>query len=111
MTEEELNTRFGEMSNAIAQLAQAQIRMEQGQAELRQVVMEARADMAQFTNWAEIMTQAVEELRAGQTRHEQFIERIDRRQAESDQRFEVLLKEIRFLIRQQPPAQNGDEMN
>lgn len=150
MTDEELNARFGEMSSAITQLAQAQIqfveRMEQGQAELRQdqaelrqVVMETRADLAQlattqsqmaqeqaelrqlvvqtridlaqFVEWAGIVTLAVEELREGQARHERLIERLDQRQAESDQRFEVLLEEIRFLIRQRqfPAQEEGDD--
>ena len=35
-------------------------RLEQGQEDLRRVVMETRGDMAQFTEWAGIVTQAIE---------------------------------------------------
>lgn len=100
---------IGRLDRDQLQLAQIEAGLAQGQEELRRNVMETREDMAQFTEWTEIMTHAVEELRASRARHERFLEEMRQQQAESDQRFDVLLQEIRFLIRQQyPPTQEED---
>ncbi|MFS8780645.1 hypothetical protein NW837_06970 [Synechococcus sp. R6-10] len=84
MTNEEIETRFVQLAeavtrvaNTVAQVTDAQLALQTLSGRLAEVVLELR--------------QEVRELR--------------QRQAESDQRFEVLLQEIRFLIRRQGEGQ------
>ncbi|MFS8801523.1 hypothetical protein NW868_04665, partial [Synechococcus sp. R60.2] len=69
--------------------------------ELQQVVSETRSDLAHLAEWAEEVTQALVTLTALQREHERAIQAINQRQAETDQRFNVLLEEVRYLIRRQ----------
>ncbi len=82
MTDEELNARFG-------QLVDAQLHVQE-----------------QIGDLAGIMRQVI----ARQDRHEAELQDLRQRQAESDQRFDILLQEIRYLIhQQQPPTQEEEQ--
>ncbi|MFS8858619.1 hypothetical protein [Synechococcus sp. H55.1] len=69
--------------------------------ELQQVVSETRSDLAHLAEWAEEVTQALITLTALQQEHERAMQAINQRQAETDQRFNILLEEVRYLIRKQ----------
>ncbi|ABD01645.1 hypothetical protein NW813_01315 [Synechococcus sp. R55.6] len=91
MTNEEIETRFVQLAeavtrvaNTVAQVTDAQLALQTLSGRLAEVVLELR--------------QEVRELR-------QELRELRQRQAESDQRFEVLLQEIRFLIRRQGEGQ------
>ncbi len=86
----------------------------QGLRELQQVVSETRSDLAHFAECAGEVTQALVSLRAVQERQDLAIEEMRRqqeefrqRQAETDQRFNVLLKEVRYLICRQDSEGNS----
>ncbi|MCF2971784.1 hypothetical protein L1047_11315 [Synechococcus sp. Nb3U1] len=95
-----------------------------------QLTSETRSDLAHFAEWTETVTQSIEEMQEvlmqmlsilqgrqdapladleqqrlqnqrDQAEFRQRMEELRQRQVESDQRFKILLKEIRFLIRQQ----------
>ncbi|MEN9222012.1 MAG: hypothetical protein Q6L60_15360 [Thermostichus sp. HHBFW_bins_43] len=89
MTDEELNERFG-------RLVDAQLRFQEQLGDmagiLRQVVQ--RVDQ---------VAQRMDQVVANQERHEQELQEFRQRQAETDQRFNVLLEEVRYLIRRQEP--------
>jgi len=89
MTDAELNARFAQMADAVGRVATAQLRFQE-----------------QLGDLAGVVRQVI----ARQDRHEQELAEFRQRQAESDQRFNVLLEEVRFLIRQQqrPPQPEDD---
>ncbi|MEN9222013.1 MAG: hypothetical protein Q6L60_15365 [Thermostichus sp. HHBFW_bins_43] len=87
MTDEELNERFG-------RLVDAQLRFQ-----------EQLGDMAGILRQ---VVQRVDQLAANQERHEQELQEFRQRQAETDQRFNVLLEEVRYLIRRQEPEPDID---
>ena len=99
MTDEELNARFAQMADAVGRVAGAQLRFQEQLGDLAGIIRQviARQDRHE---------QELEEYRR---KHEQELAQIRQRQAESDQRFDVLLQEIRFLIRQQQPPQEDAE--
>lgn len=70
---------------AILRMEQGQEEQRRGQEELRRVVMETRADMAHFTEWVGVVTQAIEDLQASRARHEQLLARYDQVLAHHDQ--------------------------
>jgi len=73
MTDVEIGARFVQLADAVTKVADSQLALQSLTGRMAEVVLEVR--------------QEVRELR--------------QRQAESDQRFEVLLGEIRYLIRNQ----------
>jgi phage host-nuclease inhibitor protein Gam len=95
---QELRQSIQESRAEFAEQAAAQA---QGLRELQQVVSETRSDLAHLAEWAEEVTQALVTLTALQREHERAIQAINQRQAETDQRFNVLLEEVRYLIRRQ----------
>jgi uncharacterized coiled-coil DUF342 family protein len=95
---EELRQSIQESRAEFAEQAAAQA---QSLRELQQVVSETRSDLAHLAEWAEEVTQALVTLTALQREHERAIQAINQRQAETDQRFNVLLEEVRYLIRRQ----------
>ncbi len=100
MTDEELNARFAQMADAVGRVAHAQLRFQEQLGDLAGVVRQviARQDRHE------------QELAEFRRQHEQELAEFRRRQEESDQRFNVLLQEIRFLIRQQqPPPPKEDQ--
>ncbi|MFS8808020.1 hypothetical protein NW837_11270 [Synechococcus sp. R6-10] len=95
---QELRQSIQESRAEFAEQAAAQA---QSLRELQQVVSETRSDLAHLAEWAEEVTQALVTLTALQREHERAIQAINQRQAETDQRFNVLLEEVRYLIRRQ----------
>ncbi|MFS8779209.1 hypothetical protein [Synechococcus sp. W55.1] len=95
---QELRQSIQESRTQSAEQAAAQA---QSLRELQQVVSETRSDLAHLAEWAEEVTQALVTLTALQREHERAIQAINQRQAETDQRFNVLLEEVRYLIRRQ----------
>ncbi len=84
MTDEELNAGFG-------LLVDAQVRFQSQLGDLARI----------FRERAQQQDLLIE-------KHEQEIQPLQQRQAESDERFNMLLEEIRFLIRQQQPPPASD---
>ncbi|MEN9225863.1 MAG: hypothetical protein Q6L60_02660 [Thermostichus sp. HHBFW_bins_43] len=93
MTDEELNQRFAQLTEAVSRVAEAstqgmdrlltgQLALQRLGGQLSEVVLEIRAEVAQL---------------------KQENANLRQRQAETDARFNVLLEEIRFLIRRQFP--------
>ncbi|MCJ2541596.1 hypothetical protein [Thermostichus vulcanus] len=127
MTDEELNQRFAQLAEAVTRVAEAstqgierlserieaintasmrgmdrlltgQLALQQLCGQLSEVALEIRAEVAQLkANHAQIQIQ--QEQRASE------ITDLHQRQAETDARFNVLLDEIRFLIRRQLPPE------
>jgi hypothetical protein len=87
MTNEELNDRFAQMADAVGHIADAQL-----------------GTQKQIGLLSDLMQRVIER----QEQQEQEIREIHLRQEESDQRFNILLEEIRFLIRQQRPREDQD---
>ncbi len=105
MTEEELNARFGQLVDAQLQFQSqlgdlARIFREKTQQQDRLIEQQDRL-IKQHERLIEQHEQLIE-------KHEQDIQAQQQRQAESDERFNVLLQEIRFLIRQQQPPPESD---
>jgi len=71
MTDEEIGTRFVQLADAVTKVADSQLALQTLSGRLSEVVLELR----------------------------QEVRDLKQRQAETDQRFEVLLEEIRFLFR------------
>ncbi|MEN9221554.1 MAG: hypothetical protein Q6M04_03875 [Thermostichus sp. BF3_bins_97] len=88
-----------------AEFAEQNAANAQGLRELQQVVSETRSDLAHFAEWAEEVTQLLERLTALQDRQDLALEEMRRYRAEADQRFYVLLEEVRYLIRRQDQPQ------
>ncbi|MEN9221858.1 MAG: hypothetical protein Q6M04_05410 [Thermostichus sp. BF3_bins_97] len=93
MTDEELNQRFAQLAEAVSRVSEAstqgmdrlltgQLALQRLGGQLSEVVLEIRAEVAQL---------------------KQENANLRQRQAETDARFNVLLEEIRFLIRRQFP--------
>ncbi|MFQ3614855.1 MAG: hypothetical protein SNJ68_14265 [Cyanobacteriota bacterium] len=84
----------------------------QGLRDLQQVVSETRSDLAHFVEWAEEVTQMIVRITALQERQERALEEMRQYRVEADQRFYVLLEEVRYLIRRQDqpqePPSNSD---
>ena len=99
MTDEELNARFTQLADAVTRVAETQSRFQEQVARGHVRFQEQLGDLAGF------MRQMAER----QDRHEQEIQALKQRQVESDERFNVLLQEIRFLIRQQQPPPASDQ--
>ncbi|MFT0817416.1 hypothetical protein [Synechococcus sp. W60.3] len=104
----ELSEQNAARSREIEQLRQAiresyeqNVAQAQGLRDLQEVVRETRSDLAHLAEWAEEVTQALITLTALQQEHERAIQAINQRQIENDQRFNVLLEEVRYLIRRQ----------
>lgn len=98
MTDEELNEKF-------SRLVDAQLRFQDQLGEMARLMREDRQEQARINEaFRQRHIQHDEEM-------ERFRQRIDesnRRHEENEQRFNVLLEEIRFLIRQQrPPAEDN----
>lgn len=104
MTNDELEAGLVRVANALenlaattnsgfTQLTQAQLRF-QGQLGDLARIFQARIDA---------QDRIVEEIRVEVQEMRVEMEALQQRQAESDQRFEVLLVEVRYLIRQLPP--------
>ncbi len=102
MTEEELNERFAQLAEAVSRVSEAstrgmdrlltgQLALQRLGGQLSEVVLEIRAEVAQLK--AERQQRAAE------------IAELRQRQAETDARFNILLDEIRFLIRRQFPEE------
>jgi chromosome segregation ATPase len=127
MTEEELNERFAQLAEAVSRVAEAstrgmerlserieqvnsvstrrmdrlltgQLALQRLGGQLSEVVLEIRAEVAQLKADRE-QNQIQQEQRAAE------IAELRQRQAETDARFNVLLDEIRFLIRRQFPEE------
>lgn len=95
MTDEELNARFAQMADAVGRVAQAQLRFQEQLGDLAGVVRQVIARQDRHEQELAEFRQELAEFR--------------QRQEESDQRFNVLLQEIRFLIRQQPPLPEAED--
>ena len=99
MTEEELNARFG-------QLVDAQLRFQSQLGDLARIFRDKTQQQDRLIEQHERLIDQHEQLIE---KHEQEIQALQQRQAESDERFNVLLQEIRFLIRQQQPPPESDQ--
>ncbi|NJK65076.1 MAG: hypothetical protein HC921_22305 [Synechococcaceae cyanobacterium SM2_3_1] len=101
MTDEELNDRFAQMADAVGKIADAQLGTQKQiglLSDLMQHVIERQ----------EQQEQEIQEIRQRQLHHDEEMEKFHQRQEESDQRFNILLEEIRFLIRQQRPQEDQE---
>jgi len=128
MTKEELNERFAQLAEAVSRVAEAstrgmerlserieqvnsvstrrmdrlltgQLALQRLGGQLSEVVLEIRAEVAQLKADRE-QNQIQQEQRTAE------IVELRQRQAETDARFNVLLDEIRFLIRRQFPEED-----
>lgn len=103
MTDEELNARF-------SMLAAAQIRFQDQVSEIVQVFRERIEAQDRLVDVIQaritVIETQVEAMQAEVNRIQAETERNRERQNEADQRFNVLLEEVRYLIRQmgQPPG-------
>ncbi len=103
MTDEELNARF-------SMLAAAQIRFQDQVSEIVQVFRERIEAQDRLVDVIQaritVIETQVEAMQAEVNRIQAETERNRERQDEADQRFNVLLEEVRYLIRQmgQPPG-------
>lgn len=99
MTDDQLNQRFG-------QLVDAQLRFQQQLGDMAGVVRDLAENQRQIIQQQEWMMERQEWM---MQRQEQILHRLE----ESDQRFNVMLQEIRFLIRRLPPTddQIDDQTN
>lgn len=117
MTDEELNARFAQMADAIGRIADAtsqeSTRLEAAVERVADASSHGiqRLEAAQF-RFQEQLGDIVRAFREQAEQHDraiaenqQQIQELRLRQAESDERFEILLQEIRFLIRRQHPPQ------
>jgi hypothetical protein len=134
MTDEELNERFAQLAEAVSRVAEAgtvgmrelrevilgqQTSMRElrdivlGQQtsmrELRDIVLGQQASLGLLSRMLLESQERAAEDRASQAQVVQEIrteiQQVHERQAESDRRFDVLLNEIRYLIRQQQPPE------
>ncbi len=80
MTNEEIESRFVQLADAVTKVADSQLAMQTLTGRMAEVVLEVRQEVREI---------------------QQEMRQLKERQAESDQRFEVLLEEIRFLIRRE----------
>ncbi len=116
MTDEEINSRFAHMAEAVARLAEssdARIQELRENDRLLSEKMDRLVDgylalQQNLGTTSELLRQVIREnqqWRAEQEERKAEQERINeefrQKNAESDQRFNILLEEIRFLIRQQ----------
>ncbi len=110
MTKEELNERFAQLAEAVSRVSEAstrgmdrlltgQLALQRLGGQLSEVVLEIRAEVAQLKADRE-QNQIQQEQRTAE------IVELRQRQAETDARFNVLLDEIRFLIRRQFPEED-----
>jgi len=100
MTDEELNVRFG-------LLVDAQLRFQSQLGDLARIFRERDQQKDQLIEKQDRLIEKHEQLIE---KHEQELQALQQRQAESDERFNVLLQEIRFLIRQQQPPPASDQL-
>ncbi|MGF1575109.1 MAG: hypothetical protein ACFCU9_04065 [Cyanophyceae cyanobacterium] len=124
MTDEDLNQKFMQLTTAVERVAEAS---SYGLAELKEnqkqfLDNQKKLQLAQLGTQAQIgllsdmMRQSIERMDRDEAemqrqqeateRHQAEMERLNQQQAEQDKRFDVLLAEIRYLIRRQFPSED-----
>jgi methyl-accepting chemotaxis protein len=100
-----------ELASTVTELTESATELRESVTELRESVTELResvTDVKDSVDGLRITAQALLQVAAqSQSRMDRFDEEMDllkQRQAESDQRFNVLLEEVRFLIRGNQPS-------
>ncbi len=103
MTDEELNDRFAQVADAVGRVAHAQLRFQEQLGDLAGVVRQVLARQDRHEQELAEFRQEQADFRQELVEFRQELVKFRQRQEESDQRFNILLQEIRFLIRQQQP--------
>ena len=95
----ELRESVTELRESVTEVRESMTELRESVAEVRESVTELRESVTEVKDSVDglrITTQALLQLAA---QSQQEMERMKERQAESDQRFNILLEEVRFLIR------------
>lgn len=84
--------------------------MQSGVTTMQSSVTAMQSSVGRMESGIEAMRANLQAVQAQQQRHEEEMEKLRLRQAESDERFNVLLEEVRYLIRRLGPANdvNGE---
>ena len=89
---DELASSVGDMRESITEMRDGMTEMRDGMSEMRESITEMRKSI----DGLRVTTQALLQVAAQNQRR---MELLEQRQAENDERFNVLLEEVRYLIR------------
>jgi len=88
-----------ELASTVAELRESVTEVKESVTELRESVTEVRDSVDGLRITAQALLQVAAQSQSRMDRFDEEMDLLKQRQAESDQRFNVLLEEVRFLIR------------
>ncbi len=100
------------------ELASSVSELREGMGELREEMGQLRETVAELSNnvdgvriTAQALLQVAAQQQQASQRHEEEMQQLKQRQAESDERFNTLLAEVRYLIRRGDTRDDNDQNN
>ena len=88
-----------ELASSVGEMRDGMTQMRDGMAEIRESITEIRDSVDGLRVTAQALLQVAAQNQRRMDQFEEEIELVKQRQAENDERFNILLEEVRYLIR------------
>lgn len=118
MTQRWTDEMLDELASSVSELREGMGELRETVGELREEIGELRETVAELSNnvdgvriTAQALLQVAAQQQQASQRHEEEMEQLKQRQAESDERFNTLLAEVRYLIRRGDIRDENEEEN